>query len=67
MTDGRAPEPVPVPESPYQIPDGRDLGPERVFEDVRVRGLEGQRTEWRTELRAEWRTALRTESITEDR
>ena len=41
------PTPEAVPENPYQIPDGRDLGPERVFEDLRARGLEGQRTEWR--------------------
>jgi hypothetical protein len=32
MTEDLQPEPVP--ESPYQIPDGRDLGPERVFEDL---------------------------------
>ena len=30
------PAPVPVPDNPYQIPEGRDLGPEDVFLAVDV-------------------------------
>ncbi len=70
------PTPEPVPENPYQIPDGRDLGPESVFEDQRARGLEGQRTEWRTEwnrpatchpgLPPATRNGKMTESMTEE-
>ncbi len=40
MTEDLQPEPVP--ENPYQIPDGRDLGPERVFEDLRTEWRQGQ-------------------------